>query len=241
MTSTADSQSVEAQDMGTGIWTFWAQSAAPAPAVTTVDITDSLPASKKISECLKRCASDSQCAGVNYAGLTDATDPDSAITSCYKIMTQTTASAGLRSMIKADYSKFSPNMFCPAGQVPKADDSACEACATDFSKPSFAKCVACPTGTFSTEDGTQCKPLAFCPPGKTLGGATGDGFSASSCSSCAANAYKAGAGPAACDACAASGSTIRVNDAFTKCAATAATCAVPLMVDPSDRTQCYIP
>jgi hypothetical protein len=110
MTSTANSQSVEAQDMGTGIWTFWVKTAAPALAVTTVDITDSLPASKKISECLKRYASDSQCAGVNYAGLTDATDPDSAITSCYKIMTVTANAAAFAAAAAAAIGG-----FCNAG------------------------------------------------------------------------------------------------------------------------------
>lgn len=72
MTSTANSQSVQAQDMGTGIWTFYAKTDAPEPALTAsgaVDITTSIPSgSLKLSECLKRCASDSQCAGANYAG-----------------------------------------------------------------------------------------------------------------------------------------------------------------------------
>jgi hypothetical protein len=69
MTSTANSQSVQAQDMGTGVWSFWTNTgtATANTQVTTVDITASL-ASKKLSECLKRCASDSQCAGVSYAG-----------------------------------------------------------------------------------------------------------------------------------------------------------------------------
>ena len=157
-------------------------------------------------------------------------------------MTQTTASAALRSMIKADYTKFSPAMFCPAGQVSKADGSACVACAADTIKPmaGFAKCVACAADTYATADFTQCKPLAFCPPGKSLDSAVAANarFLPASCSSCAADDYKALAGAQACATCATSGN---VNDAATKCAATAAICAAPLMLEPTDKSQCYIP
>jgi hypothetical protein len=70
MASTANSQSVQAQDMGTGIWTFWTNTGTSVgdTKVTTVDVTKSLGATVTLAECLKRCASDSQCAGVNYAG-----------------------------------------------------------------------------------------------------------------------------------------------------------------------------
>ena len=63
-------------------------------------------------------------------------------------------------------------------------------------------------------------------------------FLPASCSSCAADDYKALAGAQPCATCATSGN---VNDAATKCAATAATCASPLMLDPTDKSQCYIP
>jgi hypothetical protein len=68
MTSTSiNSQSVvKAQGMGTGLWTFWTKTGTDEP-VAKVDITASLSAAK-LSECLKRCASDSLCAGINYAG-----------------------------------------------------------------------------------------------------------------------------------------------------------------------------
>jgi hypothetical protein len=67
MTSTSISQSaVRAQDMGTGLWTHWIKTGTDEP-VAKVDIIAPLSAAT-LSECLKRCASDSQCAGVNYAG-----------------------------------------------------------------------------------------------------------------------------------------------------------------------------
>jgi hypothetical protein len=158
-------------------------------------------------------------------------------------MTQTTASAAKRSLIKADYTRFSPSKFCQAGQVPNSAGDACEVCATNAFKQmaGFAKCVACPAGTFSNADGTQCKPLAFCPPSTTLDGVTGDDrFDVTKCTSCADADYKSGPGPAACGTCttAAAG----VNDARTKCAGTVATtCSAPLAIDPTDKAQCYIP
>jgi hypothetical protein len=177
------------------------------------------------------------------AGLATADDPDSVITACAKIMTKATASAGLRTLIKADYKKFSPSTFCPAGQA--ADMSltslACAACTGETIKAmaGFAKCVACPTGTYATADHTQCKPKAFCPPGKTVDGITGDvALRSDGCIACTGDSYKAAAGPDACDTCATTGG---VNDIFTKCATTIATCTAPQLTDPADKSQCYIP
>jgi hypothetical protein len=157
-------------------------------------------------------------------------------------MTQTTASAAKRSLIKADYSRFSPSRFCQAGQVPNTARDACEVCGSDTFKQmaGFAKCTACPTGTKSTADGTQCKPLAFCPPGTTLDGVTGDDrFDATKCASCADAKYKSDARPGVCSDCGTEAAGM--NDARTKCAGTVRTCSAPLAIDPTDKAQCYIP